>query len=119
MKSLFDKFKIKHKRVYSDNDEHERRYKIFRQNLYKIEQLNRMEQGTAKYGITDFADLTKEEYMLRTGLVVPEKHENAVKNPMADIMTDLELPSDYDWRKKQVVSEVKNQGSCGSCWYVL
>ncbi|XP_063707481.1 putative cysteine proteinase CG12163 isoform X2 [Culicoides brevitarsis] len=116
MQRLFDKYKIKHRRQYKDNDEHERRYKIFKQNLYKIEQLNRMEQGTAKYGITDFADLTKEEYMQRTGLRVPEDHENRVKNPMADIMTDLELPEEYDWRKKQVVSEVKNQGSCGSCW---
>lgn len=116
MQRLFDKFKIKHKRVYSDNDEHERRYKIFKQNLYKIEQLNRMEQGTAKYGITELADLTKEEFMLRTGLVIPEKHENEMKNPMADIMTDLEVPKEYDWRTKQVVSEVKNQGACGSCW---
>uniref|UniRef100_A0A336MCR0 CSON013588 protein n=1 Tax=Culicoides sonorensis TaxID=179676 RepID=A0A336MCR0_CULSO len=116
MRRLFDKFKLKHKRVYSDNDEHEKRFKIFKQNLYKIEQLNRMEQGTAKYGITELADLTKEEYMMRTGLVIPKRGENELKNPMADIMTDLELPKEYDWRTKNVVSEVKNQGSCGSCW---
>lgn len=115
MHRLFDKFKLKHKRNYVNNDEHERRYKIFKSNLYKIEQLNRNEQGTAKYGITDFSDLTTQEYKQRTGLIVPEDRENDVKNPMADIL-DLELPKEYDWRQKNVVSEIKNQGSCGSCW---
>lgn len=115
MTKLFQKFINRHKRQYTTSEEHQRRYEIFKENLYKIEQLNRNEEGTAKYGITEFADMNTQEFKRYTGLIPREHGENEVRNPMADIL-DLQVPASFDWRDRNVVSEVKNQGNCGSCW---
>ncbi|XP_055526517.1 uncharacterized protein LOC129719120 isoform X2 [Wyeomyia smithii] len=114
---LFEKFKLRHNRTYQSTFEHEMRFRIFENNLFQIEQLNKYEQGTAKYGITHFADMTSAEYKQRTGLVVPSEQErNLIRNPMAVIDENIQLPEAFDWRTLGAVSSVKNQGNCGSCW---
>jgi cathepsin F len=113
---LFENFVSKFKRRYANDHEHNMRLKIFKKNLHLIEMLNKHEQGTAKYGITEFADLTEKEYMHKTGLVVPKRHENDLGNPTAHIPDIKDLPREFDWRSKNAVTAVKNQGNCGSCW---
>lgn len=115
----FIEFKHKFGRVYRNEAEESNRFRIFQNNLYLIRQLNKFEQGSAIYGVTEFADLTQAEYEKRTGLKprTAEELENEIRNPLADI-PDIELPTSVDWREHNAVTPVKNQASCGSCWAV-
>lgn len=113
---LFRKFVRTHKKMYSSLKEFKQRLKIFKRNLKHIQFLNKNEQGTAKYGITKFADLTRKEFAQRYLGYRPDlSSENEIPFPEAKI-PDIELPPSFDWRDKEAVSEVKDQGMCGSCW---
>lgn len=112
--SMFNEFIEKYKKTY-EGGEYKRRFNIFRDNMKKVRLLNKHEQGTGKYGVTQFADLSPEEFSVYLGYKSELRNPNLKKMPMAKI-PDVELDPQFDWRQKGVVSEVKNQGQCGSCW---
>lgn len=37
------------------------------------------------------------------------------KRPLRSVQAS-DVPSSFNWKDKQVVSEVRDQGFCGSCW---
>lgn len=113
---LFSQFMTAYNKNYPTEEEKEKRFKIFKENLDMIEELQRNEQGTGRYGVTQFSDLTKAEFKERyLGLKPSLRAENDIPLPKAKI-PNIELPPEYDWRHYNVVTPVKNQGQCGSCW---
>ncbi|XP_034940071.1 uncharacterized protein [Chelonus insularis] len=111
----FTKFQKRFNKSYGSDEERNYRFEIFKQNMITAKNFQKHEQGTATYGATIFADLTQEEFRKFTGLKPQLRSENQIPFPEADI-PDIELPVEFDWRSKNVVTPVKNQGSCGSCW---
>uniref|UniRef100_A0A0K8SJ82 Cysteine proteinase CG12163 n=1 Tax=Lygus hesperus TaxID=30085 RepID=A0A0K8SJ82_LYGHE len=111
----FGEFINRERRLYKTDEEMAYRFRVFRANMLKAAYLNKTEQGTATYGATMFADMTKSEFKQYTGLVYNQKNQLARLPKMAEIR-DIEIPSEFDWREAGVVTPVKNQGQCGSCW---
>lgn len=116
----FNQFKQNFARIYENSEEEAMRYRVFQNNLYLIRQLNKFEQGSAIYGISEFTDFTQDEYFQRTGLFKrnfddDNELNNEIQNPFADI-PNIKLPKSHDWRDYNAVTPVKNQGNCGSCW---
>ncbi|XP_019773614.2 uncharacterized protein LOC109546888 isoform X1 [Dendroctonus ponderosae] len=115
LKNGFLQFMNKYNKQYKHRIEFNFRLKVFRDNLNRIDLLNKYERGTARYGITQFADLTEAEFSKLHGYRPELRNENELPFARANI-PDIELPTDFDWRAKGAVTEVKNQGLCGSCW---
>jgi len=109
-------FKKQHGKVYKDLEEEISRMKIFEKNMEDILEHNKQfASGLQSYsqGVNEFTDMSLEE-IIGGGL---SSNQN-VSGGMP-IVTDsaITLPESLDYRSQDgVVTPVKNQGRCGSCY---
>ncbi|KAJ4745921.1 Cysteine protease [Rhynchospora pubera] len=108
----FARFAIKYGKRYNSVEEIQKRFNIFVDSSKLIRSTNR--KGLSyKLGINKFADMTWEEFKA-TKLGAAQECSATLKGN--HIMTEEALPETKDWRETGIVSPVKNQGHCGSCW---
>ena len=123
--AAFQEWKLVHGKKYESDEEDQERLRVWIENKAKIQKMMQETDPSYKLAldINEFTDMTNDEFdQTYNGLLVPEKDTSLLGQvhvePLdMDILKDL--PQEVDWRTKGVVSPVKNQGMCGSCWYVI
>ncbi|XP_045513908.1 uncharacterized protein LOC123707679 [Pieris brassicae] len=116
---IFDKFKAKYGRVYKDAREEAVRKSAMVTFVRFINSANR-QGSTARYGINNFCDRVDAELQQMLGVEIhPGDIDNAEPFPYSRrevSRREPRLPDRFDWRPRGVVSPVKRQVHCESCW---
>eukprot|EP01103_Thecamoeba_quadrilineata_P000354 TRINITY_DN102_c0_g1_i2.p1 TRINITY_DN102_c0_g1~~TRINITY_DN102_c0_g1_i2.p1 ORF type:complete len:328 (-),score=41.55 TRINITY_DN102_c0_g1_i2:39-1022(-) len=115
-KDEFEAFQSKFARTYYDEAEEGRRFDNFCATLKKNEELSK-KYPTAKWGITQFADWTEEEFKAIL-TYKPSDVPAPSNNTFPQTINSGSAPTSYSWLdySTDVVTPVYNQGQCGSCW---
>ena len=87
------------------------RSRLFAEYVARMEEHNANPKHTWKIGVNQFSDLTQEEFKASYlgELAVP--NIGFVNEPV-----NAGFTIEIDWRTKNIVTDIKNQGACGSCW---
>jgi len=110
----FRRFASEQGRKYNGETEYNQRLLHFTKNMHFVNTHNAQPEKTFKVKLNQHSDLTLAEMKVRMGLLGSPDLSSAKVEHKA--VPNMQIPASVDWRTSNVVSPVKDQGVCGSCW---
>ncbi len=115
----FEAYAKEFNKVYASLEEREARRAVFEARLAKIRAHNADPTKTWKEGVNHLTDRHEHEFRRLLGYKPAKPAFLTATAPVPAAIRDFDftqMPEKVDWREKSVVSPVKDQGHCGSCW---
>ncbi|KAL0426828.1 UNVERIFIED_CONTAM: Senescence-specific cysteine protease SAG39 [Sesamum latifolium] len=103
-------------RVYKDEAEKSKRFRIFKENVEYIRCFNEAAARPYRLAINKYADLTNEEFVASRNGYKMGSYMKSSKVSSFRYANVSAVPASMDWRQKGAVTGVKDQGQCGCCW---
>ncbi|XP_058102061.1 vignain-like [Magnolia sinica] len=115
---LYERWRTHHT-VSRSIDEKHKRFNVFKENVKYIHSFNKKD-APYKLKLNKFGDMTNHEFRSTYAGSKVNHHRifrgspNGTGSFMYEKVTNI--PPSIDWRQKGAVTNVKDQGQCGSCW---
>jgi len=116
----WESWKVVHGKSYKSAEEEKFRMKIFMENKSKIAKHNtKFAKGEKGYNLqmNHYGDMLHHEFVATMNGYRNELRNKTHKAGVYFISpAHVTLPKEVDWRTNGAVTDIKDQGACGSCW---
>jgi cathepsin F len=112
----FRQYMKQYGKTYATEQEYQTRFTNFKNNMMRNVELGR-KHTLASFGINKFSDMSVAEFKQTLLMPAFDANQSCIfPYHRYSRPAKMDIPSTFDWRTKGAVTDIKNQGSCGSCW---